>query len=179
MHAIIEPPTVQKRKLAVMSPQLAGWVDQIRRALPEAESIDGAIAIVKRSVENMFGELTSFHEELLKEAEKIIRKDYEQVEILRNISIFSKRPDWYFGPKPKDSHWPALEGYVKQEKGWSIETVNSMNTSSTEVISLIENPHKEKFSCRGLVLGYVQSGKTANMTAVIAKAIDADRKSVV
>ncbi|VVO42192.1 Z1 domain-containing protein [Pseudomonas fluorescens] len=163
----------------MISPQLAGWVDQIRRALPEAESIDGAIAIVKRSVESMFGELTSLHEELLQEAEKIIRKDYEQVEILRNISIFSKRPDWYFGPKPKDSHWPALEGYVIQEKGWNIETVKSMNVSSSEVISLIENPHKDKFSCRGLVLGYVQSGKTANMTAVIAKAIDAGYNTVI
>ena len=35
------------------------------------------------------------------------------------------------------------------------------------------NPHGRTYHCRGLVLGYVQSGKTTNFTAVIAKAADA------
>jgi hypothetical protein len=163
----------------VTSPQLAGWVDQIRRALPESDSIDGAIAIVKRSLEKMFGELSIEHQEYLSEAEKIIRKDYEEIETLRHGSMFSKRPNWYLGPKPGDRHWPAFEGYIKEEKGWKEDTIRSINSSSSEVVSLLENPQKSKFSCRGLVLGYVQSGKTANMTAVIAKAIDTGYNTVI
>ncbi len=31
----------------------------------------------------------------------------------------------------------------------------------------------------GLVVGYVQSGKTANFTALIAKAVDAGYKSII
>ena len=41
------------------------------------------------------------------------------------------------------------------------------------------NPAEERFSCRGLVVGHVQSGKTANMTAVIAKALDAGYDTVI
>jgi hypothetical protein len=36
-----------------------------------------------------------------------------------------------------------------------------------------------EFATRSLVVGYVQSGKTANMTAVTAKAVDADYKFVI
>ena len=47
-------------------------------------------------------------------------------------------------------------------------------TSSTKVVAHLPNPHgHEEYHCRGLVLGYVQSGKTTNFTAVIAKAADA------
>ncbi len=161
------------------SPQLAGWVDQIRRALPESDSIGGAVDIVRRSLQKILGELTPEHENYLLEAEKIIRKDYEEIETLRHGSMFSKRPDWYLGPKPGDRHWPAFEGYIKEEKGWLDDTVRSINSSSSEVVSLLESPHKIKFSCRGLVLGYVQSGKTANMAAVIAKSIDAGYNTVI
>src|SRR5690606_21501645 len=56
--------------------------------------------------------------------------------------------------------------------GWDEETVQSIDDSSTEVVSLLANPKNAQFRCRGLVVGYVQSGKTANMTAVIAKAVD-------
>lgn len=51
--------------------------------------------------------------------------------------------------------------------------MESLDDSSSEVVSLLANPTDDKFRCRGLVVGYVQSGKTANMTAVIAKAVDA------
>src|SRR5262249_52528168 len=41
------------------------------------------------------------------------------------------------------------------------------------------NPARHAFDSRGLVLGYVQSGKTANYSAVIAKAADAGYKLIV
>src|SRR5690606_23664202 len=51
--------------------------------------------------------------------------------------------------------------------------------ASNEIVSLLEDPSKEQFSCRGMVVGHVQSGKTANMTAVIAKALDAGYDTVI
>jgi hypothetical protein len=40
------------------------------------------------------------------------------------------------------------------------------------VVKLLDHPGSENFATRGLVVGRVQSGKTANMTSVMAKAAD-------
>lgn len=77
---------------------------------------------------------------------------------------------WYPGPSPEDRFWPALAKYLTS-KGWR-EELESLNESSTRVISLLDPPGGERVRSRGLVLGYVQSGKTANFTAVISKAAD-------
>lgn len=105
-------------------------------------------------------------------AVELVRKELQDVEILRPFSIMDKRPEWYKGPAAGDRHWPALHEYLKT-KGWDPDTLKSLNDASSEVVSLLGNPRDDKFACRGLVVGYVQSGKTANMTAVMAKAVDA------
>jgi hypothetical protein len=52
-------------------------------------------------------------------------------------------------------------------------------TSRTKSCEHLKPPTQSEFDVRGLVLGYVQSGKTANFTAVIAKAADAGYRLVV
>ena len=47
------------------------------------------------------------------------------------------------------------------------------------MVALLTDPAQENFSCRGLVVGHVQSGKTANMTAVAAKALDEGYETVI
>src|SRR5690606_26007190 len=93
-------------------------------------------------------------------------------------SIIRPRERWYFGPRPADRHWPAFRGYI-EKKGWASLDIERLDEASSEIVSLIENPAKNQFSCRGMVVGFVQSGKTANMTAVIAKAFDAGYNTVV
>ncbi|MFN3847764.1 MAG: beta-1,4-mannanase, partial [Paracoccaceae bacterium] len=68
------------------------------------------------------------------------------------------------------------------EKKWHEDDVRGIDDASNEVVSLLENPRdpaRSQFSCRGLVVGHVQSGKTANMTAVIAKALDSGYDTVI
>ena len=80
---------------------------------------------------------------------------------------------WYVGPTPEAKNWPALVGILREE-GWGDDAVKDLDESSTKVVAQLPNPHGEgAYQCRGLVLGYVQSGKTTNFTAVIAKAADA------
>jgi hypothetical protein len=83
-----------------------------------------------------------------------------------------ERKDWYSGPSAGDTYWPALKHYLC-EKGWNADVVDSIDRASTKVVSLLDPPGQDRFQTRGLVLGYVQSGKTANFTAVAAKAADA------
>jgi hypothetical protein len=47
-----------------------------------------------------------------------------------------------------------------------------LDEATDGILAQVANPVSEAFNIRGLVLGYVQSGKTANFTAVIAKAAD-------
>mgnify|MGYP006269374105 CR=1 FL=1 len=108
----------------------------------------------------------------LEEAVQIVRKSLEDVVILRRNSLISERDYWYYGPGTSSKHWHALNSYLHNTKDWGENTFKSIDESSNEVVSLLDNPAREEFSCRGLVVGYVQSGKTANMTAVIAKAVD-------
>ena len=79
---------------------------------------------------------------------------------------------WYTGPSSDDVFWPSLKSQLMADPGWK-DAVPSLDETSTDVVALLADPHSETISTRGLVLGYVQSGKTANFTATIAKAADA------
>ncbi|MDZ5435398.1 Z1 domain-containing protein [Pseudomonas fluorescens] len=162
-----------------ISTQVERWATFIRRAIPETQNIEQAALQAKRDFEDMAGPLNSQQEKDFLEAELLVKKEFEQVEILRVGSIIRKRPKWYTGLRTSDKHWPSLLQYVKNVKKWDKDTTDSMHSSSSEVVSLLENPIQPKFSCRGLVIGYVQSGKTANMTAVIAKAVDAGYNTII
>ncbi|RAU93523.1 hypothetical protein DQP58_16265 [Mycobacterium colombiense] len=80
---------------------------------------------------------------------------------------------WYAGPRAEDANWAALVESL-QADGWDDNMIRVLDESSTKVVANLPNPAGEGgYQCRGLVLGYVQSGKTTNFTAVIAKAADA------
>jgi hypothetical protein len=80
---------------------------------------------------------------------------------------------WYSGPRAEDRNWTSLLELLRSG-GWDPEALRDLDESSTKVVAHLPSPHAEgEFHTRGLVLGYVQSGKTTNFTAVIAKAADA------
>lgn len=85
---------------------------------------------------------------------------------------------WYAGPNyDVDRFWPALQDLLAEDllEG----DIESIDRSSTKVVSRLPCPGGDQFSGRGLVLGYVQSGKTANFSAVLAKAADAGYRLVI
>ncbi|WP_281841403.1 Z1 domain-containing protein [Sinisalibacter aestuarii] len=130
--------------------------------------------VIKQELADMFG--AGFEDSMradVDEAARVVQSSGQDVEILRRHSIINDREKWYDGPGPNDPHWSALHSYLENTKGWDPDTIASIDEASNEVVSLLDNPTREQFACRGLVVGYVQSGKTANMTAVIAKAVDA------
>ncbi|WP_020663820.1 Z1 domain-containing protein [Amycolatopsis benzoatilytica] len=85
--------------------------------------------------------------------------------------VLGNRFTWYTGPRPRDKYWPALEEMLRKS-GWSSESLADLDDASTKVVSLLSHPQERQFSTKGLVVGYVQSGKTTNFTAVTAKAAD-------
>lgn len=79
---------------------------------------------------------------------------------------------WYTGPDPGDKFWPKLRALLEADPGWRA-AVPALDEASTDLVGLLAAPWSPEIRTRGLVVGYVQSGKTANFTATIAKAADA------
>lgn len=84
---------------------------------------------------------------------------------------------WYSGPQDDDVFWPALRNRL--ENSGLRDAVEDIDVSSTKVVAQLAAPASKNLKKRGLVLGYVQSGKTANYTAVMAKAADAGYRFVI
>ncbi|MCX4415796.1 Z1 domain-containing protein [[Kitasatospora] papulosa] len=76
-------------------------------------------------------------------------------------------------------YWNSYEQTLRR-KGWSDAAVSSLDEASHAVVERLSDPTRtEAYGARGLVVGYVQSGKTANFTGVTAKAIDAGYRLVI
>lgn len=92
----------------------------------------------------------------------------------RMIVADRERADWMLGLDRSTWHyWPALRQYLLSTKGWPAAAVRSLDDSSDRILRQMADPDVHRFDVRGLVLGFVQSGKTANFTAVVGKAADA------
>ena len=79
-------------------------------------------------------------------------------------------------------HWPRLRNWLRDDRGWSLAMLDSLDRSSDSVLSHLEDPRTSgpsAFRVTGLVVGRVQSGKTANYTALIAKAVDAGYRLII
>ena len=83
----------------------------------------------------------------------------------------------------KDIAWNfynRYEEYLLTQKGWKPKAISDIKKSSDIILDHMSNPKTENlFAKQGLVIGDIQSGKTANYTAVINKAIDAGYKIII
>ena len=88
------------------------------------------------------------------------------------------REDWYSGPETQEGFWPSLEGLFVKD-GWPEDRIKSVDASTTKVVAHTPRPDAKSWKCIGLVVGYVQSGKTTNFTGVIAKMADEEYDLVI
>jgi len=66
------------------------------------------------------------------------------------------------------------------EKGYSGDVLATLDDVTDRILGLLENPRKDgPWDRRGMVVGHVQSGKTANYTGLICKAADAGYRLIV
>ena len=73
--------------------------------------------------------------------------------------------------------WDHYEQYLIHQKQWTKDIVKGVDRFSSLVLSRMEDPLRPgPWNRRGMVVGNVQSGKTANYTALITKAADAGYK---
>jgi hypothetical protein len=92
------------------------------------------------------------------------------------IVISDEFEPWYT-PDRRAEHqfyWPAYSQYLLDARDWDADSIADLDDATTQVVERLGDPYRpEAYQSKGLVVGYVQSGKTANFTGVLAKAVDA------
>ena len=94
----------------------------------------------------------------------------------RKVVIANDFEPWYTAQVQRAGafYWPAYERYLMEKSGWDAESVADLSSATTDIVQRLSDPARAAaYQSKGLVVGYVQSGKTANITGVLARAVDA------
>ena len=136
---------------------------------------------------NILAEVVEQIQNNLRQGNEILSADYEEPYFSEACRLLSLRPNvvsseneenntWFTRGDFDLYQWNRHRDFMIQklgENGLSIMTKIGIDTD--RIMDEISNPNipdSEEFDCRGLVVGSVQSGKTANFTSLIAKAVD-------
>ena len=77
-------------------------------------------------------------------------------------------------------YWNRYREYLELTKGWNSRVISSLGRVTDEILDLLGNPENDShWQRRGLVIGDVQSGKTATYTALCNKAMDAGYRVII
>ncbi|XIE78677.1 Z1 domain-containing protein [Streptomyces sp. SBR177] len=97
------------------------------------------------------------------------------------VVISTEHKRWYTPQalQGRPWYWPAYRKLLV-DKGWPEDVVAGLDEATDRVVERLADPTApDAYQSKGLVVGYVQSGKTANFAGVIAKAIDAGYRLVI
>ncbi|MEU8774045.1 Z1 domain-containing protein [Streptomyces sp. NPDC048606] len=97
------------------------------------------------------------------------------------VVISPEHKPWYTPQSQlsRPHYWPAYRRLLT-DKGWPEHAVAALDAATDQVVERLADPtDSEVYQSKGLVVGYVQSGKTANFTGVMAKAVDAGYRLVI
>lgn len=127
-----------------------------------------------------------FYNGITKEEIQQIKRNIHSKQLIKldigTLLVDTKHKKWFMGVKPEleMKYWDRYKNYLQYDKKFAPKVIDSMDDVSDEIVDLLGNPLlKEAFQRRGLVVGDVQSGKTANYISVINKASDAGYKIIV
>ncbi len=103
-----------------------------------------------------------------------------------SIVIETMNSEWFQEKKNdvsmKHDYWSRYEDYLREEKDFDEDTITVLKRSTEEVLGYCANPTPkvgEVKKRKGLVVGDVQSGKTANYMALINMACDYGYKLII
>lgn len=95
--------------------------------------------------------------------------------------IDANHQSWYPLHKTDGFYWNRYRKYLELRKKWSPEVTKRLNDTTNSIMDDLGDPTnpRKAFSRRGLLLGDVQSGKTATYTAICNKASDAGYRVII
>lgn len=119
----------------------------------------------------LFNHLEAIHSVFIEDEAKILEDNSNHEEWFNPDTGRPLKRDfiWHF--------WDHYREYLLHQKRWPTKIVQGLDRFSNLVLCRIEDPLRPgAWDRRGMVVGNVQSGKTANYTALITKATDSGYK---
>lgn len=88
---------------------------------------------------------------------------------------------WYFGDRKEGRRFfKRYSDFLLQDQGWPPAAIDAIDLSTDLIMEQIEDPNRDgPWDRRGLVVGHVQFGKTANYAGLANKAADAGYKLII
>ena len=77
------------------------------------------------------------------------------------------------------TRWDRYVDYLRNQKGFSPAVIAGMKENLFKITDFLGNPHGKNFKRKGLIIGDVQSGKTANYVGLMNLATDASYKLII
>ncbi|MFP8941727.1 Z1 domain-containing protein [Streptomyces fenghuangensis] len=119
-------------------------------------------------------------------AERIARELESRFEVWVPREVWVEDPEghvsWLPGREKKIewNYWERYRTWLTHRVGWKPQAVEALNEATKTTLSLLEDPERPgEWRVKGLTYGQVQSGKTANYTGLICKAVDAGYQVVI
>jgi len=98
------------------------------------------------------------------------------------VDVTAKHDDQWVH-KREDVTWTYADAYGNflLKEGWPPQMIQSLSDVTSRILGHLQDPLSEgtTWNRRGLVIGHVQSGKTANYTGLIARAADTGYKFII
>ncbi|MER6827453.1 Z1 domain-containing protein [Streptosporangium sp. NPDC000563] len=112
----------------------------------------------------------------------LFRERFPVAGVEEPITIADQWDPWYTEAIRHEHgfYWNHYSRFLSERRGWTPEAVATLDVATDRVVERLSNPMREEaYQAKGLVVGYVQSGKTANFTGVLAKAIDVGYRLII
>lgn len=142
--------------------------------------------LIQIKVDLVLGLLAAEGNEETVDRERLIRDIETRCQVWRGTAtVIEDETDhtiWlpYKKPEIEWKFWKRYERYLMEEKGFSHQTIITLDDLTDRVLERLEDPQRDgSWDRRGMVVGHVQSGKTANYTGLICKAADAGYKLII
>lgn len=97
------------------------------------------------------------------------------------IVIAEDHTPWYFEDRRRNRfYWDQYCQHLREKRDLSVDDIAKLDEATDSVIERVSDPSQvARFQSKGLVVGYVQSGKTTHFTGVLAKAADAGYRLII
>jgi len=154
----------------------------------DGDAVEGYLRVVRVQMDALGMSLDAALGGVPEEYREAVRTRWEEETALpiRRVHILSAHGGpraWFTGWDPSTGYyWRRQRSYLIDHIGLAQPDVESLDDATDSILSHLEDPRPAgpaEFNVRGLVMGYVQSGKTANFCALVAKAADLGYKLVI
>ena len=160
-------------------------VDRISAELFEhcqIPSYEQLLEIVRKQAEllNLYPDSEPYSEEEIIRAADMIRTRHDTTMGMGTLFAAESYTPWLVNRRGEIDfyYWHRYERLLQEKL--SKDVVGKLDEITDKIIDHLEDPHKDgAWERKGLVVGNVQSGKTANYTGVLCKAADAGYKVIV